>query len=1666
MVSKETAQKKQAETKKKNDALTAKNKSHFDARKTSLSSNRGFNTSNSGGSSGNNKQTDSQGNYIDNRSIAEKNYDAIYQDAIKSGYISESESRGIDKARAGIGFKSIEHQRAVVQEYRVQQAKDSQSIERAGIVARDDKIKTQYKITQTLGQIAIAKRQYELVSTPQAIAASNAERDRLYNKASRSQKRRGIKYISPQQRASQNLSSLQSTLSGYQSAIPIYDSAIMKSQQNRESSKPKDYLSIIKRNAQQEPSNKGKIQSKYTVTTTGKDGTQKVTKFNSEKSADIFIAGFNTSPVNNNSKTEQSFIGPVKTDNKNNKPFVPIIAFSSLTDFIEKRQEQNTKSVKKDYDGESPFVDILSGKINEARTDLGLAKGQPLDLIIQSNLKSVNSLIDITKESVSEGVKVIDQESMKVKNVLGIGKGTEFDKAYNDFPKFISPIIDSSVKEIGKVVNVSAVAVNKSLIDGSKFVKQDIKTGLTIIDKGATHVNNSLIEIGNKVTPPIITFGKELSKAVDSTATAINKSLIDGSKFVKQDIKTGLTIIDKGATHVNNSLIEIGNKVTPPIITFGKELSKAVDSSAVAINNQINESMKSVSPRIEFLSKGIGKAADSTAIIANESIKQAVNQVFPKIELLSKDIGKATNDSVVAVNKSLIDGSKFVKQDIHTGLFLLDAGSKHISNSSNELFKQVNKESTRIKGMMGMGPDTVFDKAYQSNVKSMGLFASNVEKDISKLGKGSGIKLRQDPFSSKIKTDTTPYTSTDGLELVWTVGDEEFASKEDANRFINSEESKKPFTNKTFLSQFYEPLVRNLDNYSKDNTQRVEDMPKNLSAAYLEYGSTYTGILTNTFTNIGDFIDRKALPKLYNLVSSATKSSKIEAEKNPHNPISQLIAFTSKATKDTINELTLVDKHKDKLVPKQMVSIGTNPLDAGYDKALENIGLSTIPFIPSQFSKGFKEVFAKQSWQQSVGQAQLAAPILATEAILTATTGYGLIKPISLGAGKLTAKLTVKVLTPLKKNLVDAAIQSPKNTKNIKNTKPFGLTQEYKPVKRANEIDYTDNAKEFISIKSPLEKLSERLNINTISKKSELDLKQFDKLNKNIHPDKIFKDSSKPAKRANEIDYSDSATEFGLKPISDKARGVSRADVFDLRKVSRDILNQKRYEYGSKFERVKMNMGESIVTREKISKFKTTTVSLDKTNMIRFPKRNTTPPNYDLAAHEFTDFMKSISPFKGKFTMTTVKLPTSTGKKLKQSKSPNYITGASDFVDFQSSLVRKPQKYTNIVGEIKFTKGFIPNRDPTRIQRKFPKGEKEVEEDVFFKNKMPMKSLGGNKPSTIKKIKRKSDIDELLKDDTKLFGIDETKIGGQSIIGTPKQIAIAVKKQDKVNPLKKKLQRKSPLPTDWTKVTTDKDTPLPSGKSTSPVIMPITLIKKKKKKTEPKQVTRTSSNQEYVVETVSITERPQLTKTELRPLSTVKLIRDTVSKLDVRVTPKLIITPRQIITPKTSVFQKEKQKSQQIIKEKQITKEKHKDHSPEKFKATPISKQVVNQKEKLKTLQKQQKIPKRRRVLFLLPPSAKIIKRKEDKKRSGVDFLGNSKTSHLVGLFRRNTVIYGDEKTDRQILKDRKVNPNKQKGGLGFSSSNKKKPSLFSQSGNVKIGLGEKKQSKKGVKFF
>jgi hypothetical protein len=91
--------------------------------------------------------------------------------------------------------------------------------------------------------------------------------------------------------------------------------------------------------------------------------------------------------------------------------------------------------------------------------------------------------------------------------------------------------------------------------------------------------------------------------------------------------------------------------------------------------------------------------------------------------------------------------------------------------------------------------------------------------------------------------------------------------------------------------------------------------------------------------------------------------------------------------------------------------------------------------------------------------------------------------------------------------------------------------------------------------------------------------------------------------------------------------------------------------------------------------------------------------------------------------------------------------------------------------------------------------------------------------------------------------------------------------------------------------------------------------------------------------------------------------------------------------------------------------------------------------------------PSRRAAVFDLD-SESTQKKQKSKKGKTVDFLGNTRTYHIVGLFRRTEIIRGDKASAKQLVKDKKY-----KEGVKKKRNKVKKDSFMQKQGIVKKGF-------------
>ena len=361
--------------------------------------------------------------------------------------------------------------------------------------------------------------------------------------------------------------------------------------------------------------------------------------------------------------------------------------------------------------------------------------------------------------------------------------------------------------------------------------------------------------------------------------------------------------------------------------------------------------------------------------------------------------------------------------------------------------------------------------------------------------------------------------------------------------------------------------------------------------------------------------------------------------------------------------------------------------------------------------------------------------------------------------------------------------------------------------------------------------------------------------------------------------------------------------------------------------------------------------------------------------------------------------------------TPNYERAASDFADFQKSLEPKlPKRYSNIVGTIKFSDGFIPNKNPTKVTKKSDTGVKE--EPLFKQDKINKKKI--------------------FSDDDKLAGWETKPVDGGQGTGTT---TVQLVKSETKKPLKtsqKLLQDKknpTPIARDFTKVESERTVPKTGSSPLKLLPIPRDVRKKKKKPIETVTTTTTITTAE--------TSQAQSLKPTTQPISgviTKQTTRQPIkSKQTTRAATKISQTPIAVL--------QQPQKIIPVIKQSL--------RSSPRPRPRLRSRPKFRFRARVRPIQSQTNpIPGRdRKVAGFAPPSEKKKEEeKKSKKKKRKDFLGNTRLDKIEGLFRRSEIISGDKRVAKQEKLDKAFKENKKK------TRRKKAKQSFSQ----KMGIVSK----------
>ncbi len=487
---------------------------------------------------------------------------------------------------------------------------------------------------------------------------------------------------------------------------------------------------------------------------------------------------------------------------------------------------------------------------------------------------------------------------------------------------------------------------------------------------------------------------------------------------------------------------------------------------------------------------------------------------------------------------------------------------------------------------------------------------------------------------------------------------------------------------------------------------------------------------------------------------------------------------------------------------------------------------------------------------------------------------------------------------------------------------------------------------------------------------------------------------------------------------------------------------------------------------------KQTRISLGRGTVIK-PVR-IVKPDFQRALPQFRAFMKSTEK---SFGQTRIKLGTSQTKKIQKIRPTDYNLGSQQFQDFMKFTGTTKRKYTNIVGSIKLSKGFIPNKYPSISYK--GKITKTVESDPFFKNVMPMKRLGGTGKKA-KTIKRKSDIDNLLG-----TGVRETgtvvKLGSSIVISTKtlakqradnilkkigssgakrgttkkrfsndvpkgykavgsgtsqtlvklesptKQVikTTAITKQQQISKQLTQKKRKTPVGIVWAK---ESKAVTPKAKSKPPILL-LSTSQKKKKKQE-----LTSSSISISMKSMLLSKSRLQSKSRSKYLTKIRSLQGTKPKLksSVKQTPKLktVLTPKLKFkqTPKLVTKFKPLQTPKLKTTPKQTPKIKQRVtprfSPPTRPKITPILTPKITPTvvPKITTTAPPKTPPRLIPVAgFTLKPKPRKQPRKK-KKYSQDDFFGSTHEGSVFG-FRSKTadITYGVKNVAKIVRKERRL---------------------------------------------
>lgn len=407
------------------------------------------------------------------------------------------------------------------------------------------------------------------------------------------------------------------------------------------------------------------------------------------------------------------------------------------------------------------------------------------------------------------------------------------------------------------------------------------------------------------------------------------------------------------------------------------------------------------------------------------------------------------------------------------------------------------------------------------------------------------------------------------------------------------------------------------------------------------------------------------------------------------------------------------------------------------------------------------------------------------------------------------------------------------------------------------------------------------------------------------------------------------------------------------------------------------------------------------------------PPPRDIGAIGFRGFMRTVETAK---PSRRIGLGAGIGRTVritKAKRTPDYNIAAQQFTDFQKTL-EGPRRYTNIVGRIKFSEGFIPSRPSQPFKTYKPKlvaeepgytptkrvGEidiKDIGDPLFKRKKIELGTAVGERLSAkrIRKDVTKGKVPTPTRKPLKKFD-DEFR---RDNIGMAGEATVLIQKPEiKAISGKARLRRKpslAPAPVDWTAKVVEARPPR-VGKA--PIIITPPAVKKRKKVIPPRPVT-----------TYAETVQREIPKAKTEAVLSTKPLLSNRLRVDVKPAVKSTMKPATV----TRVRPREALKEKQRLAQPSPTRPKPKQVMAPRFR--PIAPQKLRQ-------MVPEPIPTKRRVVAAIPlPKPERVKKRKKKEEVGVEFVGNVRLHHIEGLIKRETIILGKTKVAKAVKAGKKV---------------------------------------------